>query len=367
MGILIIAVIVLAGLGAFIIVQREKKEAIKIGAILPLAGPGEWIGQEAGDGMLLAAKQINARNGINGRKIKLIIEDCQTDPQKAKSAFSKTENTHHPLFYVSAMSLISRAVAPLSEENSVVLFGLMATMPILTEKPKWVFRYCHTQEAVVRSILSILKELNIKNLGFIYINDKPAVSIFETVKKDFQETGGAIKGEIVKATDLDYGNQIKKLKDMEAICFIGFVAHIQEVFKQLREANYKGFIITGASGSDPTVVSMPEANRVYISAPRIYDQNYLFAKDAKEKYETEYRKPFNMFAAAGYDFMTFIAGLRQDKEISRDNVRVLLEEGFIYPGVFGVLDVKPKEHEIYFPLYPAQIINGEVKYLTASR
>jgi hypothetical protein len=53
----------------------------------------------------------------------------------------------------------------------------------------------------------------------------------------------------------------------------------------------------------------------------------------------------------------------EDEEVSRERMKSLLEQGFIYPGVFGDLDVKPGEHDIVFPLHPAQIVDGEVKYL----
>jgi len=58
-----------------------------------------------------------------------------------------------------------------------------------------------------------------------------------------------------------------------------------------------------------------------------------------------------------------LSGLLKDKEVSRESVKSLLESGFIYSGVFGSIDVKPGEHDITFPLHPAQIVDGEVKYL----
>jgi branched-chain amino acid transport system substrate-binding protein len=363
MGILIIAIIVLAGLAAYIMLRGEKKETIKIGAILPLTGAGEWLGTEARDGMLLAADQINSRNGVNGREIELIIEDSKTDPQEGKKTFNKIEKTYHPLLYVSVLSNISEAMAPLSEENSAVLFGLMTSSTGFTEGKEWIFRYYVTAEVDALPILSILQKLKVKNLGIIYINDEYGVSVFEIVKKGFQESGGTIKSEPFEIIDMDYKERILKLKDMEAICFIGFVPHIEKAFKQLREVNYKGSILAAGGASDPNVTSMPEASGVYVSAPVIYDPNYVFAKEAKKKYEARYSKPFNTFAATGYDFLIFIAGLLQDREISRDNVKFILEEGFIHPGVFGVLDVKPGEHDISFPFHPARIVNGELKYL----
>jgi hypothetical protein len=49
-GIVIIVIIVAAGLAVFIVFRGENKEAIKIGAILPLTGVGEKTAIEARDG-----------------------------------------------------------------------------------------------------------------------------------------------------------------------------------------------------------------------------------------------------------------------------------------------------------------------------
>jgi branched-chain amino acid transport system substrate-binding protein len=366
-GVIVTVVIVVIGIAMFFMLRGGKEEAIKIGAILPLTGAGERLGVEARDGVLLAIDGINSRNGINGRKIELIIEDSKTDPQEGKNAFNRIEEAYRPLFYVSVLSAVSMATAPLSEEDRVVQVGLMTATTSFPGEEKWSFRYYHTTEIDAQPIVSILQELKVKKLGIIYIDDEYGVPVFEVVKKGFQESGGIIRSESFETGEFNYREQIVELEDMEAICFIGFVAHIQEAFKQLREVNFKGFILSAAGASDPTVTSMPEANGVYISAPIIYDPNYLFAKEVKQKYEAKYNKPFNLFAAASYDFFILIAGLLKDEKISRENVRVVLEEGFMYPGVFGVLDIRPGEHEIPFPLHPARIVDGEIQYLTINK
>jgi hypothetical protein len=53
----------------------------------------------------------------------------------------------------------------------------------------------------------------------------------------------------------------------------------------------------------------------------------------------------------------------KDKKISRESVKNMLEQGFTYPGILGYLDVKQGEHDMNYPLYPAQILNGKLKYL----
>lgn len=356
----VVAVTILA---IYFMFRVEKEETIKIGAVLSLSGPASYAGEEVRDGMLLAVEEVNSWGGINGRKIELIIEDSKTDTQEGKNAMNRIEKTHHPILYVSSLSSVAIALAPQAKKNEVVLVALVATTPNLTGENEWVFRYYATAKDEVPPILSILEELKVKKLGILHLDDVYGASVFELLKKKFEETGGVVRDVIFKVRDTDFIKQITKLKDMEAIYVVGFDGHLKNVFKQLNEENFSRIIIGPATASLPSVKSLPESNGVYLAAPIIYNPNFLFAKEAKDKYETKYNKPFTHYAANGYDFMKLLSGLLGDKEISRASVKSLLEGGFIYPGVFGNLDVKRGEHDISFPLSKAQILNGRIKYL----
>lgn len=362
-----IFVIIVSGIIFFIILQSKKAHSIKIGAILTLSGPAKEEGIEVRNGMLLAANEINSRNGINGRKLELIIRDSKTDPKEGIKQFNEIEKIYSPLFYVSCMSIISMSLAPLSEENNVVLVGLVTGNTKFTENKKWIFRYFTNAGIEAQTILYILERLKVKNLGIIYSNDEYGASIFENVNNRFRANNKVVKDEPFDSKEADYKKYIIKFQEMEAICFIGYNYHIFNGIKQLREINYKGYIITSMGGSTPLVKDMPESDGVYAVSPFIYNSNYLFAKESKEKYEIKYNIAFTHLAANGYDFIKFIADLLGDKEISRENVKTTLERGFIYSGVFGTIKVKPDEHEINFPLFPAKIVNGKLEYLNLYR
>lgn len=360
--IIIAGIAVIAAVLALFLMLRLKEDTIKIGAIIPLSGPA-WHHQDVRDSMLLAAEEINFWGGVNGRKIELIIEDSKTDQEEAKKAFNKIETTHHPVLYISSLSSVSMALAPLAGENEVVLVGLVAVTPKLKEQNEWVFKYFTSPEIEVPPILKILQELNIKNLGVLYLNDDYGTSVFQLLKKEFEKIGRKVQSENFGKGCYDFKENISKLKDTEAIFTVGFASHLKNVFRQLREEDFNGYILGPSSATWPPIRSMTEANGVYVSAPIIYNQNNIFAKEAKEKYEKKYNKTFNHYAANGYDIIKILAGLLQDKEISRGSIKSLLEGGFIYSGLFGDIDMKPGEHSINFPLFPAQIIDGEVKYM----
>ena len=56
---------------------------IVVGSHQDLSGPIKGWGVPVANGLKMAADEINAAGGINGRKIKLIVEDSGYDPKRA--------------------------------------------------------------------------------------------------------------------------------------------------------------------------------------------------------------------------------------------------------------------------------------------
>src|SRR5260370_4146242 len=56
---------------------------IVIGTHQDLSGPIKVWGVPVSNGMKMAVEEINAAGGIQGRKIKLVLEDTGYDPQRA--------------------------------------------------------------------------------------------------------------------------------------------------------------------------------------------------------------------------------------------------------------------------------------------
>ena len=66
-----------------------QAEEIKIGVILGLTGPAHLWANQGIKGLELAKDEINNQGGINGKQVKLIIEDSKTDGKTAVTAFNK--------------------------------------------------------------------------------------------------------------------------------------------------------------------------------------------------------------------------------------------------------------------------------------
>ena len=112
-----------------------------------------------------------------------------------------------------------------------------------------------------------------------------------------------------------------------------------------------------------SLIGNPVLDGVYVPAPLIYSRHFLFAREVKEKYDGLYGKPLTHQAASGYDVVKLLAGLLEGREVTRKGLRELLAAGFIYPGIFGEIELKPGKRDIIIPLHPARIVEGKIEFL----
>jgi len=362
----IIGIIVIAiGVGSFFFFEElVSEEPIKIGVALSETGPGSGIGIEFRDGMEMAVDEINSRGGINGRNIELIIVDSESNPEKAKKDFLEIEKIHAPLMYISSTSSISTAIVPLAEEHEVVLM-VAATARELTVEKKWIYRYFPMSDVEALAISRTLDDLNIRDLGILYQNDEYGRDISNEVAIKFETSEKTVTKEsfeLLELNEINFKEHIVKLQNKDAIYVAAWPDYIEIIFKQLREVNYAGEILAPLDAVTFKVLNLPETNGVYLTAPIIYDSSFLFARTVSENFESRYNKQFDFNAANGYDLIRILDGLLEDEELSRDNVKRILDDGFIYSGVFGSIDVLPGEHDIAFLLFPSQVVNGELVF-----
>ena len=72
--------------------QGVSKTEILVGTILDQSGPLAGFGKQSRLGMQLRVDEVNEQGGVNGRKLKLLVEDDGYDPKKAVLAAQKLVN-----------------------------------------------------------------------------------------------------------------------------------------------------------------------------------------------------------------------------------------------------------------------------------
>src|SRR2546430_15985955 len=78
------AIVLAAGVTA-----AAAQESIKVGVIQPLTGAFAASGTYVANGAKIAADEINAKGGILGKKLELVIEDNKSNPTEAAAVAEK--------------------------------------------------------------------------------------------------------------------------------------------------------------------------------------------------------------------------------------------------------------------------------------
>ncbi len=100
-----------------------SKDEILIGTIQDLSGPIAAFGKQSRNGMQLRVDEINEQGGINGRKLRLIVEDNGYDPRKAVLAAQKLVNRDKVFAVVGHIgSAHNNAAMPIQFAKGVINF-----------------------------------------------------------------------------------------------------------------------------------------------------------------------------------------------------------------------------------------------------
>ncbi|MGZ6078160.1 MAG: ABC transporter substrate-binding protein, partial [Myxococcaceae bacterium] len=153
--------------------QSAKPPPIKLGAILSLTGAAANLGQREKESALLAVEEINAKGGVNGAPIELIIEDSKTDPNAAVSAFNKLTSRDNVIgIFGSSLGSETLAVMPLAKRLGVPMVAPNSTLIITRQNNEWVFRSVVGDPVVVTGTLKYMNDvLKVKKVAMLYQTD----------------------------------------------------------------------------------------------------------------------------------------------------------------------------------------------------
>jgi len=103
-------------------VLRAQGAALQLGVLTPLTGAGGFDGPRMAKAMQAVIDEVNAAGGLLGRKVVLVIEDDQTNPEAAVRAARKLiDVTKVPAIMGTWASAVTTAVAPLCWESKTFL------------------------------------------------------------------------------------------------------------------------------------------------------------------------------------------------------------------------------------------------------
>ena len=187
--------------------------AFVIGVMESITGPGETYGNVAVQAKQMAVDEINAAGGINGRELKLIVEDSKCAAQDAITAYNKlTDVDGVKIILGTSCSGAMLGAAPLAEADGVVLFSGLATNPDIANAGDYIFRTAMSDQQLGIDTGNVMWADGVRTVATITEATDYAEGVRRTSVEQFQKLGGSVVGEERYASDItDFRTQLTKL------------------------------------------------------------------------------------------------------------------------------------------------------------
>lgn len=308
------SLILLSAVCALALTSCTKKESsdVIIGGIFPLSGNVAVYGVECKNGVDLAIEEINAAGGINGKKVVLVSEDDEGNPDKTVVAFKKlTTRDGVGMVIGSLTSGCTNAITALSQAKKVLQLAPAATAPEITNAGNYVFRACFIDpfQGTVGGKFAA-DTLKAKRAAVLYdLGNDYSVGLYENFVKAFEGDGREIVAVDSYATgDKNFNAQLTKIKNAnpDVVYLPDYYATVALIAKQLRAQGIDTPIV-GADGWDGlTAVAGSEVLNGFYSNHYSADSTEPVVQKFVEAFKAKYNKEPNSFAALGYDCVYLI-------------------------------------------------------------
>ena len=213
--VIFVAFLVMMGPWGF---EAMAADPIKIGAIYPLTGSVAYNGQSKQHGAKIAEEELNARGGIMGRPIQLIVEDGQCKPADSVNAAEKLiVKDKVPVIAGAFCSGATAAVIPVVERYKIPFVSGVSSNPALTvERKDFFFRACPHEGMYAPSMSKLMVDkMKTRNLAFLAVNDDWGRGTTKTFTEGVEKAGGKVVTiEYFEHGETNFAPLLTKIKGM---------------------------------------------------------------------------------------------------------------------------------------------------------
>jgi branched-chain amino acid transport system substrate-binding protein len=354
---------------------------IVVGGIFSITGPQSYLGEPERNTLEMAVEEINAKGGINGNKVTAVIYDDEGDANKARLNASKLMDKDKVTAIIGpSLTPTSMAIIPITQPAKLPLISCAAGISITSpakERP-WVFKTAQTDQLAVSRIYQYLNKQKINKIAIITVSSSFGASGKEQLLEQAPKAGiEVVAQEVFGEKDTDMTPQLTKIRSTPAQAVICWgtgpaPAVVAKNIKQLgmtipliqsHGAASKKFIEYAGEAAEGII--MPAGKIVVYKDLPDTDPQKAVIQNYVKNYEAKFKAPVSSFGGYAYDAanLLFLAMSKAGSDTAK--IRQELENIKNFPGVSGVFNMSPEDHNGLGPdaFVMVKIENGNWKLL----
>ena len=333
-------------------------EPYKVGAVFAITGPAAWLGEPERNSVKMLQEEINAKGGINGHPLELVIEDTVGEETRAVLAVNKLINKDNVLAIVGpSRSGTTMAVIPIVEKAEVPLISCASAQEIVIPVKKWVFKTAQNDSDGVIKIYEKMKEMNLSKAAIISSTDGYGMEGRKHLKRFAPEMGiTVVADETYGPKDTDMTAQLTKVKgtDAQAIINWSIVPGQTTVIKNRRQLGmtiqlfqspgFGNIKYAQAAGDSAEGLLFPALRLLMVDVlPKDHPQKAILTKYKKD-YESKFKSDVTTFGGHAYDALSLVVAALKAVGPDRAKIRDHIENTKNFVGTGGVFNYSPEDH-----------------------
>lgn len=342
---------------------------ILIGEYASLTGSEATFGQESHNAIMVAIDEINAAGGVNGKQLRIVVEDTQSRPDEAANAVTKLASRGDLVAILGEVASSNSIVGgTICQRNKIPMISPSSTNPAVTEKGDYVFRVCYIDPYQGQALADYLfKKLNVRTAAILVdMKTDYSTGLSQYFKEQFVKNGGRIVAEQSYAKgDNDFRSQLTSIRgaNPQVIFVPGYYNDIGPIAMQARDLGMKQPIMGGDGWESPKLIELggPALEGSFYSTHYFpEDPNPLIQKFVSEYRRTHGRTPDGL-SALGYDAARVLAdAIRRAGSTDRAKVRDAIASTKDFPGVTGMITIGPDRNPIGKEIVIVEVRNGKL-------
>lgn len=288
-------------------------QAVRIGFHAPLTGFAASDGKSALNGAELAVEQINARGGVNGRKLELVVYDDQARPDQAVPLANKFLGDNLKVVISGSYSGPTRAAAGVFQKAGVPYISAYAIHPDITRAGNFVFRTSFMGEVQGKAAAKLIGEsLKQSKVTVISVNNDFGQALSTGFKSAARQFGINIASEYNFAMgDRQFGGIVASVKRdaPEALYIPGYFFNGGPLVAQLRAAGVTAPIV-GTEGFDTSSfidIARKAAEGVLVTTSLDRDSTLAPMRRFIDDYEARFKVGADMVSASTHTAVNVLA------------------------------------------------------------
>jgi branched-chain amino acid transport system substrate-binding protein len=360
-------------------VPAGAQETYKIGVSVGLTGYAAAVDRAWRDGLQVAVDDINAKGGVMGRKLELVIEDNKSEPQEAVTVYRKMISSDKVDIFISGcVSAGNFAAAPFVARAQIPMM-LCSILPPQPDQVKWAYSFLAPPRFEVETRYAWLKaNTDIRKIGILH-DPSPYTSLMKDIALKIAPDYGMDVAvvEQYKQDDADFSPQVSKMNaaGVKAIIKMGIGGSTITVARNLKQLGLDTLLLGSV---DDLAVFKPTGETLgkqfmFVAAPaQVYDTlpdgalkqeiaRFLPLWRAKQGD----RDPF--WAGKAWDALKVtIAAIEEAKSFEGTKVRDAVESLPAIQGTGGAYNFSPSVHQgiTENPFFMGTVADGKMQVVT---